>query len=132
MGGFKMTVKMTREQFDRVNNYRRGNLHLETAIHRTFNNTWLSKENICLNNLTCEELATAWIAPEKVEIIEPEITWQEAIQHIFFEGGTCECSISVQRVDTFKRNFKVTSKNIEHCHLPSLIKLGKWRKVESK
>jgi hypothetical protein len=119
-------VKMTREQFERADAYRRDIIPFETVIHRIANKSWVAKENKCLNELTPIEFATAWIAPEKVEIVEPEITWQEAIQHVL-NGG------EVLSFDVNEMNDRIVSlESLNNFFLGDRIQTGKWRKVESK
>jgi hypothetical protein len=122
-----MTVKMTREQFDRIN-IEATSGSFDIAIAFTKSATWGSKDNSCLNKLTMEEFATAWIAPEKVEIIEPEITWQEAIQ-ILLDGGEVE-SFDVKT--SVQYTFVISSNDPISTYFLDRIKTGKWRKVVSK
>jgi hypothetical protein len=120
-------VKITREQFERIQYFR------DKAERKQTLDEWIdvlieSDFGISqfLNTLSIEEFATAWIAPEKVEIIESEITWQEAIQHVL-DGG------EVKSFDVPKFEDRVLSlENFDNLFLGARVRAGKWRKVVSK
>jgi hypothetical protein len=119
-------IKMTREQFKRIQ-YFRDNLGKENTLDYWIDVLIKSGFGISqfLNTLSIEEFATAWIAPEKVEIIESEITWQEAIQHVL-DGG------EVKSFDVPKFEDRVLSlENFDNLFLGARVRAGKWRKVVS-
>ena len=108
-------VRMTKEQLDHIQSMKR-DYHLLDLMRE---GSWRSPENQFLNDMLSSDISTALIAPEKVEIINPEITTREAFDA--FVGGS-----DVQFFNYYKEEWEM----LTQPNSTVLFKtMGRWRKA---
>lgn len=73
-------VQMTQEQLGHIQSMKHADGWNLTKI---FTTTFRSTENRFINDLSEEEVGTAYLFPKKVEIIQPEIIGREAMNALF-------------------------------------------------